>query len=199
MLTSITPLGERGRANRWTVTAAAYLVASTLTGALVGVLLGGAGSLTAPRGVVALVALGIAAVLAGALDATGVRLPSWRRQVDENWLRAYRGWVYGAGYGAQLGVGVVTIVTSATVWLVLLTEWLAASPTAGVLIGAAFGLARGLPLLLVRSVDSPARLGALHRRVAGSALVVQRVAAGCAGAAGLVAVTVAAVTLGRAA
>ena len=40
MLTSITPLGERGRGNSWAVTVAAYLVGSVLGGALTGAVLG---------------------------------------------------------------------------------------------------------------------------------------------------------------
>ena len=33
--------------------------------------------------------------------------------VHEQWLTRYRGWVYGVGFGAQLGFGLVTIITSA--------------------------------------------------------------------------------------
>ena len=37
-----------------------------------------------------------------------------RRQVNEDWMARYRGWAYGAGFGLQLGLGVVTIVTTAS-------------------------------------------------------------------------------------
>ena len=40
--------------------------------------------------------------------------------MNEEWLTSYRGWVYGAGFGAQLGTGVVTIVTSPIVYGVVL-------------------------------------------------------------------------------
>ena len=43
MLSSITPLGERGRGNRWALTAAAYVVASAAGGLLAGAVLGLAG------------------------------------------------------------------------------------------------------------------------------------------------------------
>ena len=39
-------------------------------------------------------------------DPRGRRLPSWRRQVNEDWLVGYRPWVVGGGFGLQLGAGV---------------------------------------------------------------------------------------------
>ena len=89
-------------------------------------------------------------LLAGLLldrRAAGLRLPTWRRQVDEAWLARYRGWVYGAGFGLQLGLGVVTIVTSATVYATVLLCALSGSPPVGLALGALFGLARALPVL----------------------------------------------------
>ena len=61
-----------------------------------------------------------------------------------------------------------TVVTSAATyaWLVLLT--LQQSLTAALLVGAAFGLARALPLLLLRA-DSPAALRQAATRMAGRA------------------------------
>ena len=121
MLTSITPLGERGRGNRWGHTAA-WLVAGHVVG---GALLGGAvvslaaaaRSLGVPRVsgtastgfVVATVAA--LAVLAIGFDLLGGRVPG-RRQVDERWLTTYRGWVYGFGFGVQLGFGLGTVVNT---------------------------------------------------------------------------------------
>ena len=51
-------------------------------------------------------------------------VPGPRRQVDERWLDEYRGWVYGAGYGAQLGLGVTTVVSSAATYVALLAAFL---------------------------------------------------------------------------
>ncbi len=181
MLTSITPLGERGRSSRWGVTTTAYVVTSAVAGALVGLVLGAAGLPLAPSRTAALLTVAVAAILAAALDAVGRRPPGPRRQVDENWLGAYRGWVYGAGFGGQLGVGVVTIVTSATVYAVLVTE-LVAGPAAGLLIGLAFGLARALPLLGAGRVTTTAALSALHRRVALAARPARWAAVGVAAA-----------------
>ena len=105
MLASITPLGERGRHGRWGVTVTAFLIGSGVAGALVGALIGAAGTLLIPASVGSqprLAALALAALAALTLDASGT-VPGPARQVNERWLDEYRGWVYGLGYGAQLG------------------------------------------------------------------------------------------------
>lgn len=163
MLTSITPLGERGRGNRWAVTTTAYAVGCALGGATTGLVLGGVGALL-PSLPVLLVA-GAVCLLAAAADLAPGRLPVGRRQVDERWLGVYRGWVYGLGFGYQLGLGLVTIVTSAATFAVLAVALLTQSPLAGAVVGLVFGSARALPALLVRSVDRPDRLRQLARRV----------------------------------
>ena len=78
---------------------------------------GALGSL-APKGtwrdVVALVVVAVA--LGVDVSPLRRRLPTTRRQVNEDWMGRYRGWVYGVAFGAQLGTGVATIVTSAAVY-----------------------------------------------------------------------------------
>jgi hypothetical protein len=172
MLSSIHPLGERGRSNRWGVTAFSFAVAATAGGAAVGALAGLLGAL-ADRAVdldatwVLLTAAGLC-VLGAALDLLGDRapLPSSRRQVDETWLTTYRGWVYGVGFGAQLGAGVVTIVTTAAVYLALVLAALTGSVALGATIGAAFGAVRGLAIYAGRGIVDTQRLMAVHRRIA---------------------------------
>lgn len=170
MLSSITPLGERGRRARWGVTVAWYVAASVLGGAVLGGLLGLLGGLVpglplSPRA--GLVALGAGGVLGVALDLRvgGVRLPSLRRQVNEDWLHLYRNWVYGFGFGVQLGFGIVTIVTTAAVYVTLLAALLTASWAAGLVVGATFGLVRALPLLAMADVTSAARLHGAHQQL----------------------------------
>jgi hypothetical protein len=162
MLSSITPLGERGRARRWGVTTTAYAVASVTSGALLGALLGLA---PAPDAKVALAVLAVVCGLAALLDLRPRLLPTVHRQVNEDWLHTYRGWVYGAGFGAQLGLGVVTIVTTAAVYATLVAAALSGSPGGGATIGAVFGLVRALPALLTWRVTTVTRLAALSRRV----------------------------------
>ena len=163
MLTSITPLGERGRGNRWAVTTTAYAVGCALGGATTGLVLGAVGALLPPLPV--LLVAGVVCLAAAAADVAPGRLPIGRRQVDERWLGRYRGWVYGFGFGVQLGLGVVTVVTSAATLAVLAVALLTQSPVVGALVGLVFGSARALPALLVRRVDSPERLRSLARRV----------------------------------
>lgn len=178
MLSSITPLGERGRGSVWGVTVACFALASTIAGAALGLVLGAVGDL-ALGGIsgetrIAILAIAIAAGLALDLGLGGLRLPTIRRQVNENWLTAYRGWVYGAGFGFQLGLGAVTIVTTSAVYLTLLAALLTADPAAGALIGGAFGAIRGLAVLPAWRVRSPQALFGFNERVESLAAAVRR-------------------------
>ncbi|MGI8682086.1 MAG: hypothetical protein ACR2JO_08145 [Mycobacteriales bacterium] len=168
MLASITPLGERGRHRRWGPTVAAYVVGSLVGGALLGTLLGAIGQLLPHRHPLPLLAaFAVACVLGLVLDARvgGLALPSVSRQVDESWLGRYRGWVYGLGFGFQLGLGVVTIVTTSSVYLTFMLALLGGSAVIGGLLGAVFGGVRSLPLVAMRAVAGPAQLRAVHRRL----------------------------------
>ena len=176
MLTSITPLGERGRGNRWGVTVAAYVVGCLLGGATTGLVLGAAGALLPV--LPALVVGGLVCLAAAAADLAPGRVPGGRRQVDEDWLARYRGWVYGAGFGYQLGLGVVTVVTSAATYAVLALALLTQSPTAGLLVGAVFGAARSLPALLLHRVDSHGDIRSLAAALEDRSAAVARATAG---------------------
>jgi hypothetical protein len=167
MLSSIHPLGERGKGNRFGVTAAAFLIGSVLGGATTGAL---AALVSIPVGAIASGTLATAlialvAVAAAVFERTGRSLPSIPRQVDENWLNEYRGWVYGAGFGFQLGAGVATYITTAAVYVALAASVLTGHPLAALGIMVAFGLTRGLTLLPARSIRSPQRLVEFHQRL----------------------------------
>jgi hypothetical protein len=163
MLSSISPVGEAARAQRWGLTATAYALGSLAGGAAVGLLAGALGQLLLDvvlGGVpadVRLAAVGVAAGLGLLLDAT-TGVPSVHRQVDERWLSTYRGWVYGVGFGLQLGTGVATIVPASVLhatWLgvALLADW-----RAGAAVGALFGLLRAAPLLAAGRIRTVAAL-----------------------------------------
>lgn len=163
MLTSISPLGERARGNRWGRTATFYVGGSVLGGAALGGLLGAVGQvLLAPLPLLAAAVLLVCALA----DLVGL-MPRGRRQVDEDWLTRYRGWVYGSGFGFQLGLGVVTIVTSAATYAVLALALLAGSFGIGLAIGATFGLVRALPLLALRRAESPTAVRDAAQRLDG--------------------------------
>ena len=178
MLSSITPLGERGRGSVWGVTVASFALASTIAGTAIGLALGALGELllggVSGDARIAILAVAVAIGLALDLGIGGLRLPTVRRQVNENWLGAFRGWVYGAGFGFQLGLGVSTIVTTSAVYLTLLAALLAADPAAGALIGGAFGLLRGVAILPAWRVRSPERLFGFNARVEELAAAAQR-------------------------
>jgi hypothetical protein len=192
MLSSITPLGERGRNNRFAVAAAFFIAGSLLGGAAIGFLGGGLGQLVSPIEPTAAAAVIAGLALAGAaVDAHlgGLRLPTIKRQVDERWLHKYRGWVYGFGFGAQLGTGLATIVSSAAVYVMVAAAVLTRSVAAGTVIGLTFGLVRGASILLARRVATPDELRRFHRRLAANATRSVRVGVatqGLIGAASLV-------------
>ena len=164
MLSSITPLGERGRHNRFGVTATAFVAGSIVGGTTLGALCGWLGSWLPERSNTIDALLVVLLAVAGALlDATHV--PTIKRQVNEDWLHRYRGWVYGVGFGAQLGFGVVTVVTSAATYVAFALAVLTGSIAAGALVGFTFGALRGLSLLLARNIDSPDELRTFHRRL----------------------------------
>jgi hypothetical protein len=165
MLASITPLGERGRRSHWGVTVGAFVTGATVAGAGAGALLGALGSIALP-GHSTLAVLAVAMVIAVVLDVLPGRIPGPRRQVDERWLDRYRGWVYGAGYGAQLGLGVTTIVSSAATYVALLAAFLTASAGSGALILGCYGAVRGLTPLAAAGVRNQRQLLDFHRALA---------------------------------
>jgi hypothetical protein len=170
MLSTITPLGEAGRRHRYGSTAAWFIAGAVLGGATLGI---GAALLAAGVGALDLSsasALGAAAVaavvtVASDLNVGGFRLPSHTRQVNESWLDEFRSWVYGAGFGWQIGVGLATYVTTAAVYLMLAMAALTGEPVVAFAIVTGFGLVRGLAVLLGRRLTTPERMMALHRRL----------------------------------
>ncbi|MGI9624508.1 MAG: hypothetical protein ACR2PK_16875 [Acidimicrobiales bacterium] len=192
MLSSISPFGERSRNSRWWVTVTAYLLGSTLGGITSGLTAGLVGQLTlgwlSPTGALWVFA---ALCLIGAameLGLVGLRIPTIHRQVNEDWLTTYRGWVYGTGFGFQLGLGWATIVTTSAVWLTWAAALLSGSWQAGLLIGATFGLSRGAVIFATRRIHDPASLRALFRIIAAQAPAVSRLATAAVGLAALTAI-----------
>ncbi len=166
MLSSIHPLGEAGRGNRYKHTASAFIVGSTVGGVGIALVLGALGDILARRGfpTVWLLVFGLGPLLAVRL--AGRSLPSLARQVDENWLHEFRGWVYGFGFGVQLGAGVATYIRSTMVWVWLLAMVAVGSAPVAVGLGVVFGAIRGLSILSTRAIHSPTDLVIFHRRLA---------------------------------
>src|SRR5918994_3617226 len=137
MLASINPLGERSRDSRFAITFTAYLVGSLAGGAALGGAVGLAGegghALVPWSAGATAIAVVVLCAAAAALDVGvfGLRIPTIRRQVNEDMLNDYREWAYGLSFGFQLGLGVVTIVTSTTVYVTFALAFLSASWPAG--------------------------------------------------------------------
>ena len=181
MLTSISPLGERARGNRWPATVAWLTAGAVAGGSALGAALGALGR-AVPGGANdgwRLVALAAAGAGAAAWDLAGRRFPV-RRQVNEDWLSSYRAWVYGMGFGAQLGAAPATVVSTALVPLFMLAALLAGSVGAGLTIGAVFGAVRGLGVTVNRGVRTADDLRGLHRRLDSLADPARRLGAGAA-------------------
>jgi MFS family permease len=167
MLASITPLGERGRRSRWGITVSAFLIGATAAGALLGAAAGALGSAASIGSLgwrARLMVLAVSLIAAVALDLLRA-VPGPRRQVNERWLDEFRGWVYGAGFGAQLGLGVTTVVSSAATYVAILAAFLTGDLVRGALVLGCFGLVRGSTPLAAAHVRRPDQLIVMHSRL----------------------------------
>ena len=177
MLASINPLGERARGTRFARTFGWYVAGSIAGGAVIGSASGGLGAglhdLVDPSRTAIAIAVVVVCAVGAAFDlhVRGLRLPSSGRQVNENWLAIYRGWLYGLGFGFQLGLGVVTLVSTAAVYVMLALALLSGSALGGLVVGCTFGVVRALPLLSVGRVHEPGALRTVMRRMQGLARV----------------------------
>jgi hypothetical protein len=210
MLSQLTPVGEASRGHRYRTTAAWFIAGALVGGATLGAVMAALAAAVSAAGLSATTLLGVAAVLAALAAAVdggvlGVAPPFFKRQVDEYWLGRYRAWVYGSGFGWQIGAGVTTYIMTAAVFLTIALGALTAGPVAAFVVALVFGAVRGCAVLLTARLRSTAELFALHRRfdalgepvrraVIAVQLVVAVVAAGAAW--GLVAGGLAAAVLG---
>ena len=186
MLATITPLAERGRGHRYRSTAGWFIAGGTVGGMTLGLVMAGLslGVQAASPSPVALAAVAcVAALVAAASDARlgGFHLPFHSRQVNERWLDQFRPWVYGAGFGWQIGAGLVTYIKTAALYLMIVLAALTTSPAAALAIGTLFGLVRGLAVLLGRRSTSPAALAAFHRRFTAAGPVALAAVVACEG------------------
>jgi hypothetical protein len=169
MLATVTPLAEQGRGHRYRTTAAWFVAGGVVGGASLGLCMAalavGVRAAAIPTTTVAAIACA-GSVLAAASDARlgGFHLPLHHRQVNERWLDQFRPWVYGAGFGWQIGTGLVTYIKTAALYLMILLAALTAGPMTALTIGVLFGLVRGLAVFLGRNITSSASLAAFHRR-----------------------------------
>ena len=174
MLSSLNPIGETSRGNRYWLTALWYVAGAAAGGALLGggcaLAAGGLGSAAVAGTWLEIVALaGALIALASDTPAVPLTLPVHPRQVDERWLTTYRRWIYAGGFGMQIGAGFATYIMSAAVYLAALLAILTVSPSQAFLVGLTFGIVRGLCVLATAHVRSPEQLRTLVAHVDRSA------------------------------
>jgi hypothetical protein len=148
---TIGPTGHTG-GRRITAAACATFLPGAIAGGLLtfgslawlGQLLHGAGGRTA------YVVAAAIALLAAVLEVRGTRIvPQIRRQLPEHWRRVMPMPVAAALYGVLLGVGFTTFVLSFGVWALAGVSLAIGDPALGLLLGAAFGIGRAIPIVVL--------------------------------------------------
>ena len=166
MLSTITPITEASRGHRFSVTAWWYLLGALAGGLTLGALMAILGMLIAPitEGQQLLI-LALAALIAVASDGRlgGFQLPGHDRQVNEHWLDRYRAWVYGAGFGWQIGFGLSTYIMTAGVYWLAIAGAIGNSAVNALLLGAVFGLIRGMAVFSASEIKDRESMAAFHR------------------------------------
>ena len=153
-LSAIDTIGPTGHTGGRRITAAAcatFLPGAVVGGlitfgslALLGQLLHGAG------GRAAYVVAGAIALLAAILEARGTSIvPQIRRQLPEHWRRVMPMPLAAALYGVLLGLGFTTFVLSFGVWALAGVSLAVGDPSLGLLLGAAFGIGRAIPIVVL--------------------------------------------------
>ncbi len=170
MVETISPVVHGGRA-RWLGTLALHTFGATGTAALFGAALGRIGGvLGAPWQRSGLLALATVAALyaLGALTPLRVPVPQLRRQVPD-WWRTFFGRSFAAVlYGAGLGIGFLTYLSTGTLVVVAFAATASGRPAIGAAIVGPFGLVRGLSAVVSwRSVTQEQSRALVDRLVAG--------------------------------
>src|SRR5664280_2027481 len=174
MMSTITPISERAKGHSYVATSLWFVVGATVGGMTLGcaMALGAEGVhiLQLSQSSLGLLALGAVLISMGSdLGAGGLNLPIHRRQVNERWLDHYRAWVYGSGFGWQIGTGLATYITTAAVYLMIVLG--------------------GLAVFLTHHIASTTELLAFHRRFADAGPAVDKAVLGIeAGGAAVLAV-----------
>ncbi|MBV9953492.1 MAG: hypothetical protein JO291_16175 [Acidimicrobiia bacterium] len=169
VLSTVTPMAERGRGHRFWVTALWFVAGALLGGATLGAVAAVGAAAFGGLSTDAALVIGGAAALIGAVVDTGllgVRPPFFKRQLDDAWLDRYRGWVYGLGFGWQIGVGFATYIMTTAVPVTLALAALSGRPAFAFGVGLLFGFVRGSAIVVSAPATSTAALAAIHRRFA---------------------------------
>lgn len=170
MISSITPMTERGRGNRFWVTGIWFTVGGLAGGVTLGAAMALGAWIVSLAHVPAALTVGLfvvaaAVTVASDLKLFGFALPIRPRQVNETWLRRLRAWAYASGFGWQIGTGFATYIMTGAVYLTAAVGVLSGDPIVALGIGALFGLMRGLCVFVAARATDHARLARLHARI----------------------------------
>jgi cytochrome c biogenesis protein CcdA len=164
MAETITPVVHGGRRGPWLLSSLLHVGGATASAALLGAALGGAGALLgAPWGDATPAVVGAVALLYFAREAfrVPVPLPDRKRQVPEWWRTFFSPAVAAFLYGAGLGVGFLTYLTFGTFAAVAAGAAASGDAATGALLCGAFGLGRGVAVLLVTARAAPTTIDRL--------------------------------------
>jgi len=162
MIETITP-AVCGSRRRHRLAVALFTVSAVLAAALVGLVLGFAGSAVGPATALVAAAAVLAALAAlRELGLVRVPLPQARRQVPERWHAELPLPLWAAGYGAGLGLGAFTFQPVATFWVACAAALALGKPLVAAALFALYGLGRALMIVLphrgIRPADAVERL-----------------------------------------
>jgi len=162
MVETITPV-VHGTRRRFAAAVAMHTAGSTLSAAVLGVLLGGAGAALGlewdAAGIAVIVVVG---AVYTAREAFGLRvpLPQLRRQVPEWWRTFFSPRTAAVLYGLGLGAGFFTYLSFGTFAAVAAAALTSGDPFVGAALCAPFGAARGVAVMVAANPISIDRLEA---------------------------------------
>jgi hypothetical protein len=164
---TLAPTGYAGRL-RTTLVACATFAGGAMAGGVV--TFGGLAWLGAGLGAGSTPALLAATALAAAAafgELRGRRIvPQVRRQVPESWRRVLPVPLAAGLYGVLLGLGFTTFILTFAVWALAGVSVAVGQPALGVLIGAAFGAGRALPVVALAPATETAAGARIHAAMA---------------------------------
>jgi hypothetical protein len=149
MVDTITPVVHGGSRRRWAGALALHALGATTSAAVLGGLVGAAGSVLGapwgPAGTILVVALALA-YAAREVVGLPVPIPDARRQVPQWWRESFSPGTTALLYGAGLGVGFATHLRHGTLVAVAALILSVGDPVLGIVAFAGFGLARSLAI-----------------------------------------------------
>jgi len=154
MIETIGPTGHTGGMRTTLAAAATFAPFAVIGGVLTYGALALAGqALLGAGGTIAYVIAAIVALAAALAEARGTPIvPRIRRQLPVGWRSSAPMPLAAAGYGVLLGLGFTTFVLTYGVWALMGVSLALGDPTAGLVVGVAFGLGRALPIVALAPI-----------------------------------------------